>query len=154
MSVFKVILVRIFPYSDWVTPNTDIFYTVDMFDDFSVCLLCTYVAVKKDAKKEFIHKLKFSNRSSILTSIKLRLSDMSVFHRQFLITYFLCISKVSSMLHHGSVGQVHSKECYFMFTYTFWHFFVVFYQNICVFVLSIYLFDRYLIININRISTN
>ena len=26
--------------------------------------------------------------------------------------YFVRISKVSSMLHHGSVGRVHSKECY------------------------------------------
>ena len=35
--------------------------------------------------------------------------------------YFLRISKVSSMLHYGSVGRVHSKECYFVFTYTYLH---------------------------------
>ena len=29
--------------------------------------------------------------------------------------YFLRISKVSSMLHHGSMGQAHSKECYFCY---------------------------------------
>ena len=33
--------------------------------------------------------------------------------------YFLCISKVSSMLRHGSVGRVYSKECYFIFKYAF-----------------------------------
>ena len=33
--------------------------------------------------------------------------------------YFLCISKVWSMLHQGSLGQVQHKECYFIFTYTF-----------------------------------
>ena len=26
--------------------------------------------------------------------------------------FFLCISKVLSMLHHGSVGWLHCKECY------------------------------------------
>ena len=35
------------------------------------------------------------------------------------------IYKVWSMLHHGSVGRVQSKECYFMFTYTS-AFFIVF----------------------------
>ena len=33
--------------------------------------------------------------------------------------YFLCISKVSSLLYHGLVGQVHSKEYYLMFTCAF-----------------------------------
>ena len=47
--------------------------------------------------------------------------------------YFLHISKVSSMLyHHGSVGQVHSKECYFIFTCTFLTFFCCFSsKNLC-----------------------
>ena len=27
--------------------------------------------------------------------------------------FFPCIPKVSCMLHHGSVGRVHSKECYY-----------------------------------------
>ena len=43
--------------------------------------------------------------------------------------YFFCISKVWSMLHQGSVGWVQSRECYFMFTYTFWHFFVIFHHK-------------------------
>ena len=33
------------------------------------------------------------------------------------------ISKVWSMLHHGLVGRVHSREYYFIFTYTFLAFF-------------------------------
>ena len=42
--------------------------------------------------------------------------------------YFHRISKISSMLHHGSVSveQIHSKECYFIFTYTFLAFVVAF----------------------------
>ena len=37
--------------------------------------------------------------------------------------HFLRISKVSSMLHHGPVGRVHIKECYFIFICTFLFFF-------------------------------
>ena len=43
--------------------------------------------------------------------------------------YFLRISKVSSMLLHGSVGRVHSKEYHFIFKYTFFTFFFVFHQK-------------------------
>ena len=37
--------------------------------------------------------------------------------------YFFRVSQVSSMLHEGSVGWVHSKECSFILTYTFLAFF-------------------------------
>ena len=37
--------------------------------------------------------------------------------------YCLSISKVCSMLHHGLVGRVHSREYYFILTYTFLAFF-------------------------------
>ena len=33
--------------------------------------------------------------------------------------YFFRVCKVSSMLHDGSLGRAHSKEFYFIFTYTF-----------------------------------
>ena len=33
--------------------------------------------------------------------------------------YFLRIPKVSRMFHHRSVGQIHSTDCYFLFTYIF-----------------------------------
>ena len=46
--------------------------------------------------------------------------------------YFLRISKISSMLHHGSVGQAHSKECYFNFTCNFLTLFCYFSsKNLC-----------------------
>ena len=54
-----------------------------------------------------------------------QLRTVSVFHWQFLITYIFSVSlKFGSMLHHGSMGRVQSKECYFMFTYTFSVFFI------------------------------
>ena len=40
--------------------------------------------------------------------------------------YFLRISKVWSMLYHGSVGPVQSKNSYFMFTYTLFGIFCCF----------------------------
>ena len=46
---------------------------------------------------------------------------------------FLRLSKVWSMLNHESVGWVQNKECYFMFSSTFWHVYIVFYHKICVF---------------------
>ena len=52
--------------------------------------------------------------------------------------YYLRISNVSSIIHHGSVEQVQVKECYFVFTYTFLDF--------CYWILTS--------ININRILTN
>ena len=56
--------------------------------------------------------------------------------------YFLRISRVWSMLHHGSMGQVQSKECYFMFRYTFVTFFVVFYQKVCIFIIFVSFSDE------------
>ena len=44
------------------------------------------------------------------------------------------------MLHHGPVGRVQSKECYFMFTYILLAYVFVFHQKICVFVFFIYFF--------------
>ena len=64
----------------------------EVFDVFPVFFCCKYISVKEDAKKEFVHKCKFSSQSSILTPIKLGLSDMNVFHKQFLIT---CVFSVS-----------------------------------------------------------
>ena len=46
------------------------------------------------------------------------------------------------MLHHGSVGQVQSKECYFRLIFTFLAFFVVFYQQICAFIIFISFLDE------------
>ena len=66
---------------------------------------------------------------------------MSMFHRQ-LTTNFLCISKVWSMFHHGSVGRVQSKECYLMFTDTFRAFIVVFDQKNCLSIIFISCFDE------------
>ena len=59
--------------------------------------------------------------------------------------YFLHISNVWSMSHHGSVGQVQSKECYFMFKYSFLAFVlvaVVFHQKIGVFLFPFLFFDE------------
>ena len=67
--------------------------------------------------------------------------------------HFLRISKIWSILHHGSVGQFQSKECYYMLTYTFWHLFLVFQQNLCVFIIFISFYDE--VSNLrNRILTN
>ena len=52
--------------------------------------------------------------------------------------YFFRLSKVSSMLHEGSVGRGQNKGCYFMFSCTFLEFFVavvVFHPKICVFII-------------------
>ena len=56
--------------------------------------------------------------------------------------YFLCISKVSSMLYHRLVGWVQSKECSFVFTNTFLAFFIVFHHEICVFIILISFFNE------------
>ena len=60
--------------------------------------------------------------------------------------YFLRISKVWSMLHHGLVGRVQNKQSYCMFTYTFAAIFsVLFHQKICVFIIfvSFIFLDKY-----------
>ena len=61
---------------------------------------------------------------------KIVLSTMPIQHRvcsshKITPIYFIRLSKVWSMLHHGSVGRVQSKECYYVFTYTFFAFFFV-----------------------------
>ena len=60
--------------------------------------------------------------------------------------YSLRISKISSMLHHGSMGRVHSKECYFIFAFTFlaffFFFFVIFHQKYWIFIIFISFFDK------------
>ena len=47
--------------------------------------------------------------------------------------YFLCVSKVWSMSNHWPVGQVLSKECYFVLACSFLTFFVVFIKKIVFF---------------------
>ena len=59
--------------------------------------------------------------------------------------YFLRVSKVWSMLHHGSVGRVQSKECYYVFMYFFGCFLLFFIKNLFLlfsflFFLSFFLF--------------
>ena len=71
------------------------------------------------------------------------------------ISYHLCflhIPKIWSMLHHVSVGRIQNKECCFMFTHTFWRFFVIF-QNICAFIIFISFFWWSIIFS-NRILTS
>ena len=66
---------------------------------------------------------------------------------------FFRLSKVWSMLHHASVGQVQNKEWYFMLSFTFLAFFVVFCHKTCVFIIFISFFDK--ASNLcNRILTN
>ena len=51
------------------------------------------------------------------------------------------------------MGQVHSKECYILFTDSFLAFFVDFHQKMCVFIIFISFFDE--VSNFrNRILTN
>ena len=45
--------------------------------------------------------------------------------------YFLCISKVSNMLHHGAVGRLQSKECYLYLYIRSWLFFGFSSKNLC-----------------------
>ena len=61
----------------------------------------------------------------------------------FLSQIFSPISKVSGMLHYGSVGRVHSKESYFLFTCTFSAFFCCFSPKKCVFIISIPFLIKY-----------
>ena len=57
------------------------------------------------------------------------------------------------MLHRGSVGRVHSQECFFMFKYTFLVFFVAFHQKICLFFIFISFSDEELNFR-NKLLTN
>ena len=69
--------------------------------------------------------------------------------------YFLRISKVSSMLHHGSVGQVQSKEYYFKFIYTFVTFLLLFFiKKLCFIIFISFKFKfKFLQQNINQSET-
>ena len=73
--------------------------------------------------------------------------------------YFLQHSKVWSILHHGSVGQVHKKVLPNTFINLFGIFFVVvfvvvvFHHKICLFIIFISFFDKVSNLH-NRILTN
>ena len=56
--------------------------------------------------------------------------------------YFLHLSKVWSMLHHGSVWLVHKKMLLNTFMYFFGIFFVVSHQKNCVFIIFISFSDK------------
>ena len=56
--------------------------------------------------------------------------------------YFLRISKVWSKLHHGSVGRVQYKECYFMLIYTIYAFFCCFSSKKSVYIILTSSFDE------------
>lgn len=58
----------------------------------------------------------------------------------FLSPYKLSVS--SSMLHHESVGWVHSKECCYIFIYTFLALFSCFPSKKCVFIILISFFHE------------
>ena len=64
----------------------------------------------------------------------------SVFTDDFLLPMFLPISKVSSMLRHGSVRQVHSEECHFICIYILLTFFCCFLSKKIVFLSFSFLF--------------
>ena len=79
--------------------------------------LCTYWKVNVLSYRERREKNCASIFNAITECVPLTIS----FH-----LYFLRTSKIWSMLHHGLVGQVQIKECYFIFTYTFVTFFCCF----------------------------
>ena len=60
----------------------------------------------------------------------------------FLLLNFLRACKVWSLLHHGSLEQVQSRECYIMFKYTSLGFFCCFSSKKCVFIIFISFFDK------------
>ena len=73
---------------------------------------------------------------------------------KFLVTYiFLEYLKFEVFYMTSQWGRVPSKECYSIFTYIFWHFFVVFHQKNCIFVIFISFFDEKSNFR-NRILTN
>ena len=55
---------------------------------------------------------------------------------------FLHLSKVWSMLHHGSVRRVKNKSTTLSFHLLFWHFFVIFHHQNCGFIIFISFFDE------------
>ena len=84
--------------------------------------------VEKDEKK---------NCASIFNDITECVSLIISFH-----LYFLRISEIWCMLHHALVGQVQSKECYFMFTYTFVTLSCCFSLKKCVFIIFTFFSDE------------
>ena len=84
--------------------------------------------VEKDEKK---------NCASIFNDITQCVSLIISFH-----LYFLRISEIWCMLHHALVGQVQSKECYFMFTYTFVTLSCCFSLKKCVFIIFTFFSDE------------
>ena len=52
---------------------------------------------------------------------------------QFLIPYIFSVTLISSMLHQESTGRVDNKECYLIFTYTFFDFFFVVFHLFIIF---------------------
>ena len=67
--------------------------------------------------------------------------------------HFLRISKVSSILHYGSVEGVQYKQCNSLFTYTFMTFFSCLSLKDCALIIFISFFDEVLNLH-NRILTN
>ena len=81
---------------------------------------------------------------SLKTSQKALIGDYShgvCFTDNFLLL-FLHFFKVWSMLHHGSVERVQSKERFFKLTYVLLAFFAIFHEKISVFIIFISFFDK------------
>ena len=96
------------------------------------------------------------NQTKLLTSLfKKSIASKSAFVGQNNTTSkFLRLSKVWSILQHGSVDRVQNKEYSILYAFFyFFKFFDVFHYKICVFIISTSFFDR--ISNFrNRILTN
>ena len=111
---------------------------------------CSYFSLRwrKFSYLSFLRKPNFKMPYQ-LSLLELKSTD------NFLSPMFSPISKVWSVVHHWSVGQVQSKECCFVFSYIyFWHFylfiylfilFFIFHQIICVFIIFIYFADEVLV---------
>ena len=56
--------------------------------------------------------------------------------------YFLRISKVCSMLHHGSLGRAQNKQCCSVLTYSFLAFLFCFSSKSCAFIVFVSFFDE------------
>ena len=92
-------------------------------------------------------------KAKVISNITVKLRGDGVYSSEKMTPiYFLRFSKVWSILHHGSVGQVH-KKCSLVLLHTFMTFFVVLHHKICVFIILISFFDE--VSNFrNRILTN
>ena len=77
---------------------------------------------------------------------------MTISYRQ----YFFRISKVLSMLHHGSVGKFTVNNATLYLKTLSWHFLLFFIKKICVFIIFISFFDEvsnFSQQNINQLET-